>query len=188
MLRPFSGLRSFEESLASLPDLIDSSRYARHLRAWRDTVGPENVLIVLHEDLEANPQNFIDAICSFLGVSSIDLRLSAVAHQRINVRLQAARSRLLGMAANKVFFWLRSRRSYGVLKAWERSSLWSFCFSGGEKYGPMSPDTEERLRAMFIPEVEELEALIGRDLSSWKKRDRNVRMSTPILHGESLSE
>jgi len=168
MLRPFAGLRSFEESLATLPDLIDCSRYARHLRDWRESFGAANVLVVLHEDLEADPQRFVNSICSFLGVVPIDLAASSVAWRRINLRPQAPRSRILGIAANRLFFWLRSHRYYTILNAWEDSRLWSLCFSGGERYTPINPETEQRLRETFTPEIEQLEKLIGRDLSAWK--------------------
>ena len=44
--------------------------------------------------------------------------------------------------------------------------------SGGEKFVPLSPEIDARLRDRFRPEVEALEDLIGRDLSAWKKNPR----------------
>jgi hypothetical protein len=38
----------------------------------------------------------------------------------------------------------------------------------GKKYPPLDLETQARLRERFRPQVEDLEALLHRDLSAWK--------------------
>ena len=64
--------------------------------------------------------------------------------------------------------WLRARRVYRVDRLFERIGVWAFCFDGGEAFPPMQPELKKSLKQRFLPEVEELERLIGRDLSAWK--------------------
>ena len=45
-----------------------------------------------------------------------------------------------------------------------------------EDFPPLSPESADEIRAMMLPETEELEQLTGRDLSRWKDvahRDRD---------------
>ena len=168
VLRAHAGLGGFEESLEIVPDLIDSSRYARHLPAWRQAFGKQNVLVLLYSDLRRDPQRFIDMICQFIGIDRIDLSQSAPGNRTINRAHQAPWSCRLAQAANAVHFWMLSHRMDRTIGAWKGSPLWSLCFGGGKEYGSMEPETERHLRELFLPDVEKLEALLDRDLSSWK--------------------
>jgi hypothetical protein len=164
----FSGFRSFEEMIADAPDLFDASNYVAHLREWYARFGRENVLVVLFEDLERSPQNFLDSICQFAGIPSFDVKTTEAGVEKINASPQAPRSRLLGMASGRLRGWLLSHRLHKIVNFWQRSPLWKICFAGGEEFGPPSPELERRLRDLFGPSVATLEELLGRDLSAWK--------------------
>ena len=47
-------------------------------------------------------------------------------------------------------------------------ALWNLLHAGGKEYPRLSPETEAELRNLLRPEIEELEPLLGRDLSAWK--------------------
>jgi hypothetical protein len=49
--------------------------------------------------------------------------------------------------------------------------LWRFLFAGGPRYPRLDPETEASLRQRFIPEIERLERLLGRELTAWKMID-----------------
>jgi hypothetical protein len=46
--------------------------------------------------------------------------------------------------------------------------LWNLLHAGGKEYPRLSLEIEAELRNLLRPEVEELELLLGRDLSAWK--------------------
>ena len=125
------------------------------------------MLTVLYEDMLADPQRFIDSITRFIGSAPIDLAKSAVAGKRINPRENAARHPHLAARARRLRDALEHRRMYRTMAA--LGFFFRFSFGGGEEFGKIESETARALRELFRPEIEELEKLIGRDLSSWKK-------------------
>jgi hypothetical protein len=158
---------TFEEVVAGSREIAEMNRYAFNLREWQRAFGRENVQVSLYDDLESDPQGYLDAICTFIGIPPFPLG-SSIASARLNSFPTAPRSRRLAQNARHVRDWLRARRAYGLDRLLERLGVWSFCFDGGEPFPPLEPDLKKRLKQRFLPEVEALEELIGRDLSAWK--------------------
>src|SRR5215472_11550309 len=59
---------SFEEVVNDSREIAEMNRYAHNLRGWRQTFGRENVLVCLYDDLECNPQAYLDTVCNFIGI------------------------------------------------------------------------------------------------------------------------
>jgi hypothetical protein len=172
-IRPLSGISAeFEKALEEHPDLLDGSCYGTHVEKWMSMFGKENVLVLFYEDMKADPQGYVDSVCTFLGLPRIDLSNSEVAKKKVNMveGARAPRSRRLAMLSGKVTAWLKSNRRDTLLHFWRRSGISEFLIGGGEKYKPLSPETEMRLREYYRPEIEKLEALTRRDLTDWKSR------------------
>jgi len=164
----FSGFRSFDEMLHDAPDLFEASNYVAYLREWQASFGKANVLVVLYDDLEASPQEFLDSICEFAGIESFSLNATEVGTKRVNATPRGARSRRLAMISGNLRGWMLSHRLHKLVNYWQKTPLWKFCFEGGEEFGPPSPEIEKRLREHFRSSVEALEELLGRDLAVWK--------------------
>jgi Sulfotransferase domain len=170
MMRPVWGTSaSFEEALIEYPDITDASRYAKHVRAWQDAFGESRVLILFYDDLKSNPQGYLDAACSFIGIPKIDLNQTRIGARKTNEVKRLPRSRHLALASSLVVKQLRSHRFDLILDVWRRSGLRDMCTGGGEEYAPISPETEPRLREYFQAEIEDLERLTGRNLCKWKQ-------------------
>lgn len=158
---------SFEEVVTSSREIAEMNRYAFNLAGWQRTFGRENVLVSLYDDLESDPQGYLNAICNFIGIPTFQLS-APIASARLNSFPTAPRSRRLAQNARHVRDWLRARRAFWLDRLLEFLGVWSFCFDGGEPFPPLEPDLKKRLKQRFLPEVEALERLIGRDLSAWK--------------------
>lgn len=158
----------FEEELMR-PDsrILQSSRYAFHLRGWRETFGAANVAVFLYDDLEADDQAYFDSICDFLGVARLDLTEVRPFLVRNAVR-RAPRSLRVADWAHRFRVWLWSRRADPVVRALDRWGVWRLIQESQKDFAPLSLEFEARLRRLFLPEVEALEELLGRDLSAWK--------------------
>ena len=165
---------SFEEVVGRSQEIAEMNHYALNLTEWQQTFGPANVLVCLYDDLEYDAQSYLDTICKFIGIPSLPLPRS-VASVRLNSFPKAPRNRRLAQNARHVRDWLRSRRAYWLDRLLERAGLWGLCFDGGETFPPLEPQLEKRLRQRFLPEVEALERLIGRDLSAWKAGRGSIR-------------
>ena len=141
--------------------------YASNLQGWRETFGHENVLVCLYDDLERNPQGYLDSVCNFIGIPPFPLG-NAAAAARPNSVPTTPRNRRLAQNARHLRDRIRRREAYWVDRTLERLGLWRLCFDGGEAFPPLAPELVARLKERFRPEVEALEQLIGRDLSAWK--------------------
>ncbi|HTT77763.1 MAG TPA: sulfotransferase [Candidatus Binataceae bacterium] len=156
---------------------------ASALRAWREMFGPDQVLACIYDDLEADPQSYLNPICDFIGIKRIDLMGHELAARRVNTFRQLPKSQWLARKARKLRDRLMKREAYGMVDLLRRAGVWRFCFERGEELPPLSPAVEQRLRDRCKPDIEELERLLGRDLSRWKQpsaeRVRSADIAAP---------
>jgi hypothetical protein len=154
---------------------------AEPLRAWRELFGHDRVLACIYDDLEDDPQSYIDPICDFIGIQRIDLNGNALASRRVNTFKQMPKNQWLARKARKLRDRLMEREAYGVVDWLRRAGVWRFCFERGDELPPLTPEVEYRLRERCKPDIEELEDLIGRDLTMWKvptaERTRSAGLS-----------
>jgi hypothetical protein len=149
--------------------LSASHSYAYNLRAWRKLFGDENVLAVLYDDLRTMPQAYLDSVCDFVGISRIDLATSPVGAAPVNLSERGPRHPVMARWAHALRVQLVRRRKFRLAHLIEADKpIWRFFFSSGSSYPPLENEREASLRREFRPEIEELEALLGRDLSAWK--------------------
>lgn len=160
---------SFEDTVRSNPIIRESSRYAHHLANWRAHFGTDRVLVMLYDDLERDPQAYLDRVCAFIGLAPIPVRGTALAAGRINAVTRAPRNRKLAQNARNARDWMRLHRWTRAIRLLDSLGVWRFAFGGGRPFGEIDPAIDARLRERFRPEVEALEAIIGRDLSAWKR-------------------
>ncbi len=151
-------------------NMFSISRYAGNVRGWRENFGAENVLVALNDDLEANAQSYLDRVTDFIGIARIDLSRSAVGGAKVNEMNEAPRNYKLARRAREFRERLRRRKLYFLSERCD--PLWNYCFGRGAAFPPLDPEDEARVRAEFLPEIEALEKLLGRDLSRWKYGDR----------------
>lgn len=156
---------NFETALNETDDLIEHGRYAKHLSHYLKHFNRDQIHVAVFDDLVADPQGFFDSICDFLELERI--ALSDELKQKV---LPAARPRSRYVAkAAKMGAW-RARRMglpgvVGKIKesALVRRILYS-PYRPGEKPS-MSPQTRRYLHRIFLPEVEQLDELLGTQLS-----------------------
>ena len=162
----FSG--SFEECLRKRLRLKEWSKYATYVGAWRRQFGKENVLVLIQDDLKANPQAFLDQVCAFIGIPRIKASSSASKEKLVNAVPNVARNPRLAKAARRVRDGLQKRGNYGMVNLLKKTGIRNLLFSGGASFEPLRPETAVQLREFFRSEVEALEQMLGRDLSAWK--------------------
>ncbi len=149
--------------------LSASQSYAGNVRAWQQFFGRENVLVVLYDDLRARPQAYLDSICDFIGLDRIDLSSSPVGTDPVNLSKRAPR--YPGIARRVQAFrvqLIRKRRLFLAHLIEADMPIWRFFFSSGSFYPALEKEQEAALRREFLPEIEDLESLLGRDLSAGK--------------------
>jgi hypothetical protein len=122
----------------------------------------------MYEELEADPQAYLDRICTFAGIPRVMLQGSPLATERVNTVTHAPRSRRVAQNARNARDWMRLHRWHRAIDLLDKAGVWRYCFGRGEEFAPIEPAAEARLREHYRPEVEALETLLGCDLSAWK--------------------
>lgn len=153
-----------EEELGGSPPAFayyyERGRYLDHLKALRALFPPEDIHIVLFEDLVADPNGTFATVCAFLGVDAEDApdNVGRVYNPRMRVRSVWLRNAIPKLRARRLI----SASMAGRIKTWN---------SGASKkpYPPFDPELRQRLVDAYADQLPELEAMIGRDLSAWRR-------------------
>ena len=169
---------NFEEALTRDPELMESNRYATHLRAWQDTLGAENVRALLYDDMKRDPQEFVDEIADVIQIPRFQLSPAQIHYVHATRTMTQPRSYYGTRSAWAMAEWCKSHRFGVVVSVLKRTPLRDLFLGGGPGFTEINPELVEHLYELFRPEVEELEAMLGRDLSRWKSDKAQQQVPT----------
>jgi hypothetical protein len=163
--RPFGEwIRAGERDVACF---VDHGLYADHLQRWLGHFPREQILAVLHEDLERDAPAVLRRICTHIGV---DAAFEARTDRRHNV---TAYPRSMGLYRGLLRFYLPMERALEGTALWRhtrrpRQFVRDLLYARGRPAPPVSPEDRAYLLALYRPQVAWLEEYLGRDLSAWK--------------------
>ncbi|HUY27675.1 MAG TPA: sulfotransferase domain-containing protein [Candidatus Binataceae bacterium] len=155
-----------DEFLVKVPQVIEVTRYARHLPDWQSRFGAERVLVLLNDDLRADPQGFLDQVCDFLEIARYPV--VSAGPEMINSINDLPRYPRVARRARHLMDWLEERQAYGLINHLDGAGVWRWCFGGGAKFGPIDPKIEAQLHRILDPEIDALARMLGRNLAAWK--------------------
>ena len=148
-------------------NMFSISRYAENIRTWQEKFGDDCVLVLIDDDLEKDPQGYLDQVTRFIGIPTINVGSSPLAGGYIGEASEAPKSYKLARRAHDFREWLRQHKSYFLSERCD--PLWNYCFGRGASFPPPDSRVEASLREEFLPEIEALETLLKRDLTRWKR-------------------
>lgn len=149
----------------------ETARYTDQVRRFFDAFGREQVYVIIYDDFAAEPAGAYQKVTQFLGVGSAPARADfGVVNGNKRVRSSALRAvlsepfvRASVLACRR---WL-PQSVFGVLQRTEA------CI---QRYNtrpaarpPLDPELRAQLKREFVPVVERLSALLGRDLTHWSR-------------------
>ena len=147
----------------------DLCSYATHLKRWQATFGKSRVLVLFYEDLCSNPQAYLDTVCDFVGARRIALDRSAVGSVKVYSAPRIAGSGPVAGRLAVAVDWAARHGARPLIKLGQSTPLWKILRRPFiEEIPPMSQESADEIRAIMLPEIEELEQITGRDLSHWK--------------------
>jgi len=159
---------NFDQAMLRDPELMESGRYATNLKAWQHVLGREQVLATLYDDLRDRPQAYLDRLVDFIGVPRFTLTPSQSGFVNASENMTHPRSYQRTRSAALAADWFKARRLGKLVARLKRSPLQRLFLGGGAPFAELSSELSRRISEVFRPEVEELEALLNRDLSAWK--------------------
>ncbi|MFN3167570.1 MAG: sulfotransferase family protein [Phycisphaeraceae bacterium] len=144
-----------------MPRIESSGHYAKWCGMWESAFGEANVLYLVQDEIQTDPQAVFDRLCGFLGVEQI--ALSEEATQRFGQATQAR-----WPFVTKVCAGLSTRlRSMGVHRPIEfakRLGLRSLLIGKSMGEEPMPDAVRERLNALYAQDIAWLEDRLGRSI------------------------
>jgi len=159
---------NFEEAMERDAELLETSKYVSNLKLWQRCFGAGNVLSSIYDDLRKSPQDFVDRVVDFIGIPRFILGDSQLGSVHNSEKMTHPRSYARTRRAILMADWFKSKRLDRVVSAFKRSSLCKLVLGGGQPFPPVQAEVVKQLYERFRPEVEELERMLQRDLSSWK--------------------
>jgi Sulfotransferase domain len=151
---------SFRATLEAQPEMVQEGRYAAQLRPYVEAVGVSNIRIGVFDDFAADPQGFLDATTSWLGIG----RLTLTAEQ-LEAQLPASRARFVPLAkfAKVAAGWVRNHDGANLVGRVKRARVIQRLL-----YSPLGADRptisagdREYLLGIFEPEVRSVEQEFG---------------------------
>lgn len=159
---------TLEEALERDPELMESSRYASHLKEWKKALGESQVLVMLHDDIEKDAQLFLDTLADFIGLSRMKLVPAQLRRVLSSEDLTEPRNYHWTRGATMLSEWAKAQRLDSIVAFAKRLGAVKLFVGGGAGFQTIPSCERMKLRKLFRAEVEALEAMLGRDLSGWK--------------------
>jgi hypothetical protein len=160
----------FDDAMASHPEYVQQGRYASQLQRYLDRFPRDALLVLLYDDLQRAPLEFMSSIYRFLGVD--DSFVPRMLHERVNVA-RVPRSAGAERMARTAITALRSRGLDRVVWLAKRSGVPRLTQRLNSRPGALAAHEltvaqRARLTAELTPEIERLERMLGRDLGAWR--------------------
>ena len=168
----------YSEHYRRSSEILEFGYYAKHLARYRDFLERDRLLVLLHEDIVAKPLDSIRAVYQFVGVDSdfipkqsIDTRPQAVIYNLYRLRVLTLRNRFIyqyndtrtGLVAKQPG--VLGQFLVSMIKLFDQKLLLKWL---GNQKPMLSQELKALLQQAYLPDIEQLETMIARDLSAWK--------------------
>ena len=172
---------SFAEALTQNPTYLEQSSYKRHLSRWIEAFGQEQVLVLLSEDIGADPAAAYRDVCAHLGLSTGHALQAVGQRQNESITYRSKKLQKIlrqagdaGRAAGlaEAITWVKGRWGIRQLIGYNRQHLRG-------QVTEMSPQTRAKLEQYFQDDVAYVSALLGRDALPWSTGRDAVHTTLP---------
>lgn len=159
---------NLDDALTRDPELMESGRYATYLRDWLQTFGESQVMVTMFEELQADPQAYVNRLLDFVGIPRMQLRTS---HRKRLFTIDAMtepRNYFWTRGGLLLADWSRKHRIDSVVHAAKRLGAAKLFIGGGPTFPDVPASQHIKLRELFRSEVDQLEGMLNLDLTAWK--------------------
>ena len=158
------------EATMEIPYFRGLGHYHRALEPFFERFAREQIHVLLHDDIRADDRAALREVYSFLGV---DPEFEAPSTERQVNPAKATRFPALQRTGQLVYSTLQKIPLASTVinsRPFEKVvlSLYQRVNQRPMQYPPIDEDTRRRLAGGYLRDLEQLERLIGRDLSAWK--------------------
>jgi hypothetical protein len=156
---------TFKEFLDSRPETLDEGCYSKYLKNYLKLFPREQILVLVFEQMFENLEETKKKIALYLGIDP-DKFPEAAGSERINQSYLPRAPKVYSVLHHYARF-LRDNNLDSFVN-WTKRIGFGRLFGEGKKLPKMDSDTQELLIDIYRSEKNELESLLGIDLSCWE--------------------
>jgi Sulfotransferase domain len=164
--------RSFVDVIAQDDEILRRGFYSKQLERYLQFYAPDAMLVLIYEELIADPRGQLDRVAKFLRLESRWEDPDALMQDRINAseipRFRAA----FGLARRFGTLLMRNGVNWPVRLA-KRSGIPKL-FGRRAAVPPLTPEQRRMLQDLYSNEITALERMLGRELPSWRAHGGEV--------------
>ncbi|MFW6174034.1 MAG: sulfotransferase family protein [Elusimicrobiota bacterium] len=162
---------TFEQAIEKESEFIERGMYYQQLKRYYNLFPEENILVLIYENIQDDPQQFIKNIYKFLEIDSNFIPDS------VNTRVSVSKFKntFLGKFIHKGVtpFLKKTKLGWRIHQSsWLRNKFYRFAdfYASGTKKDEheIEGETKKKLKSIFKKDINKLEKLINKDLSHWK--------------------
>ena len=154
---------TFRETARRMPKFIDEGRYGTQLARYTDLYPRENIHVSVFDDLQADPQAYLNDVTDFLGIGR-----QVLAPEDLEAKLAAGQARFVPLArlARRGADWVREHDGARLIGLVKRSSLVQKMLYRplGDDRPVMDPADAEWVRDQLSDEIDAVEREFGLSL------------------------
>lgn len=163
--------RDFAQAIAEWDIYLGASLYSEWIERYLRFFTPDKLLVVLFEEMVANPAQELARIFSFLGVNSefVPPHAETKTNATFKARNEAVFNLYRRFSLSRSRMWLESlvpQRARPLVRNKIRGVL-----GGQERPPPLSSEMAHYLDVYFEPEIQRLELFLGRELTVWSRQN-----------------
>ncbi len=179
---------SFDEALRNDPELVESGKYATHLKEWLRVLGRDQVMPTFYDDLKGDPQAYLNKVADFISLPGFEISREENCNLLGSENMTHPRSYFLTKTTVRTADWLKARQLDYMVASFKKLYLVKLVLGGGTRFVGISQGSAARVYELFRPEIEELETILECDLSRWKPRrsDLDLRFA-PLTEERAFS-
>ena len=156
LIRELDERRSFEALIDRAPEVFERGLYYQQLKRYLEIFPAENFLVLIFEEVMNNPDQALNQLSDFLGISASQFDSMAVS-RKVNSSKQSRFPKLRLMARN-LRDELRNRDLDWLWNLAKRSGL-EKAFESSKPLPKMDPDYRQRLLASYAHDISQQESL-----------------------------
>ncbi|PIR43012.1 hypothetical protein COV24_05160 [candidate division WWE3 bacterium CG10_big_fil_rev_8_21_14_0_10_32_10] len=162
---------SFEEAIVNNPEYVERSKYYKYLKRYYKIFGKDKIHVIIFYDIVNRPRKVIRDLYKFLNVDHTYTPLTL--RTKVNTA-KKTKYKLITHTINTIKY-LRVIHLGFLIDIFKPTIIYKkvnelLVNRGTEeyKYERMKNSTRKMLKKEFLPDIEKLEKLIGRDLGIWE--------------------
>lgn len=148
-------------------EVRESSRYALNVKAWIDLFGENNITILLEEDRQKDPEEFLRTILSVVSGRHEVSPKKEFTHLNEHETENTAKFPFLALLVQRTGDYLRKRGLYFVINAGKAAGLKHLLLGGRKERAVLSVAARNAIEADLSVDIEQLRVILGRSDLPW---------------------